>query len=64
MNKVRNGYLFSGRQSKTVRPSLTKKELELLRLAKRVGTSLEATAKVILLLRARRNAADLQADHG
>lgn len=35
---------------------LSRKELALLRQAKRVGTSLEATARVILLLRAQKKA--------
>ncbi len=64
MNKATVGYLFSGRQSKSNRPNLTQKEIEMLRLAKRVGTSLEATAKVILLLRNRRKAADTKAAKG
>jgi hypothetical protein len=61
MNQTKNGYLFSGRQSKSDRPTLTQKEIEMLRLAKRAGTPLEAMAKLILLLRARQKAVESQA---
>lgn len=64
MNKSTKGSLFSGRQSKSNSPTLSQKEIEMLRLAKRTGTSLEATAKLILLLRARQKAVDWQAANG
>lgn len=73
MNQATHGYLFSGHQSKSdrqsiaelgsamlqaARPTLTQKEIEMLRLAKRAGTPLEAMAKLILLLRSRKKAAE------
>lgn len=69
MNQAKNSSLFSGRQSTSesvvlqaaARLNLTQKEIEMLRLAKRAGTSLEAMAKLILLLRSRKKAADSQA---
>ncbi|MGB5963646.1 MAG: hypothetical protein WBG73_23620 [Coleofasciculaceae cyanobacterium] len=64
MNKSTKGSLFSGRQSQSDNPTLSQKEIEMLRLAKRTGTSLEATAKVILLLRSRQKAVDSQAANG
>jgi hypothetical protein len=64
MNQDTVSYLLFGRQSKSDHPNLTQKEVEMLRLAKRVGTSLEATAKLILLLRSRKKAADSKAAKG
>lgn len=64
MYKATKGYLFSGHKSKSERPTLSQKEIEMLRLAKRAGTSLEATAKLILLLRSRQKAVDSQAANG
>ena len=79
MNQTTHGYLFSGRQSKSDsesvaerssarlqadRTTLSQKEIEMLRLAKRAGTPLEATAKLILLLRARKKAVDSKAANG
>jgi hypothetical protein len=58
MNNDENGDLFPVRQSKPNRASLTQKEANILRLANQYGVSLEATAKLILLLRARKKAAD------
>jgi predicted DNA-binding protein (UPF0251 family) len=58
MNNDENGDLFPVRQSKPNRVSLTQKEADILRLANQYGMSLEATAKLILLLRARKKATD------
>jgi xanthosine utilization system XapX-like protein len=58
MNNDENGNLFPVRQTKPKRVSLTQKEADILRLADRSGMSLEATAKLILLLRARKKAAN------
>lgn len=57
MNVGKAGYLFSTGYSKGSGSSLSAKEIAMLRLAKRVGTPLEATAKLILLLRAKNKAA-------
>jgi hypothetical protein len=56
MKKSTDGYSLLKRQLKRDLSSLTQKELAMLRLAKRAGTSLEATAKLILLLRAQKKA--------
>lgn len=58
MNGGENGDLFPVRQSKGKPLPLTQKEITLLHIAKRSGVSLEATAKLILLLRARKKAAN------
>lgn len=58
MNNDENGNLFPVRQTKPKRVSVTQKEADILRLADRSGMSLEATAKLILLLRARKKAAN------
>ncbi|MBD0304033.1 MAG: hypothetical protein ICV85_18250 [Tolypothrix sp. T3-bin4] len=60
MNNDENGDLFPVRQSKPKRVSLTQKEADILRFADRAGMSLEATAKLILLLRARKKAAKVK----
>jgi hypothetical protein len=64
MNKATKGSLFSGHQSKRNSPTLSQKEIEMLRLAKRTGTSLEATAKLILLLRSHKKVVNSQAAKG
>jgi hypothetical protein len=64
MNAAKAGYLFSKGYSKSDRPLLTQKEIAMLRLAKRSGTSLEAMAKLILLLRAKKKAVDQKTARG
>jgi hypothetical protein len=61
MKEAKAGYLFAKGYLKGDRSSLTQKEIAMLRLAKRSGTSLEATAKLILLLRAKKKAVDQKA---
>lgn len=58
MNDGKNRDLFPVRHSKGKSLPLTQKEVRLLHMAKRSGVSLEATAKLILLLRARKKAAN------
>jgi hypothetical protein len=56
MNNAEVSYLLPLYDSKRHPVPLTQKEIAMLRLAKQSGFSLEATAKVILLLRARKTA--------
>lgn len=64
MKKAKAGYLFAKGYLKGDRSSLTQKEIAMLLLAKRSGTSLEAVAKLILLLRANKNTVDQKAAKG
>ncbi|MDP8962841.1 MAG: hypothetical protein M3O33_02410 [Cyanobacteriota bacterium] len=60
MNDDKNGDLFPVRQLKGKSLPLTQKEITLLQVAQRSGVSLEATAKLILVLRARKKAANVK----
>lgn len=64
MRQSTDGYSLLRRQSRGDHSSLSPKELAMLRLAKRVGTPLETTAKLILLLRAQKKAVDQKAAMG
>jgi hypothetical protein len=60
MNDDKNGDLFPVRQLKGKSLPLTQKEITLLQVAQRSGVSLEATAKLILVLRGRKRAANVK----
>lgn len=58
MNNATVGYQLPLYSSKRHAVPLTPKEIAMLRLAKQSGLSLEATSKLILLLRAKKTSVD------